>query len=181
MFHFAIFPAGGMGERIQPLGSECLDLNLNKFLAVWSYIKDNFSEPPCPYLKAGIIRSNLCDNLLNANRPYSFIGLASAMLSSIAATSHVWLLSIWNMTTEELIFVLFKFKLKNWYLIQFLENFVVYLEQLELWVFGTLWIWNNVNVNVNVMKSKHESSIYDENLVSELWCALTVKHQILKT
>lgn len=67
------------------------------------------------------------------------------MLSNSAGTSHACLLSIWNMTgaTEELNFVLFELKFKNWYLIQLLENFVVYLEQLALWVFGTPWVWNN--------------------------------------
>lgn len=60
--------------------------------------------------------------------------------------------------TEERNFILFESKFKKWYLTQLLENFVVYLEQLqyeylEHFEYGTF---------VNVMKSKHRSRISNE-------------------
>lgn len=121
-------------------------------------------------------RSNSCSKLLYGNGSYkrhSFKRLASGMLSNTAATSYMWLLNIWSMTsaTEELNFILFELKWKKWYLTQLLKNFVVYLEQreyeyLEHFEYGT---------TINVTKSKHRSRISDEKLISELQCALSVK------
>ena len=88
-----------------------------------------------------------------------------------------WAFELWLVPVRN--WILFEFKVKNLYLIQLLVNFVGYLEQFMCEYSHLTQTQKNTFEYVpavNVMKSKHRSSISDENWVSDLWDALNAKH-----
>lgn len=154
-------------------------MSLNQFRTALSYVSDIFSEPPCPHLKIGVIRSNLCKYLLN--RPYErYLKSWSLQYYPIQqpwAMQACWAFELWLVPVRN--WISFEFKFKNLYLIQLLVNIVGYLEQFVCEYSHLTQTQRNTfeyGPAVNVMKSKHRSSISDENWVSELWGALNAKH-----